>query len=68
MGIGLARKRFESLAKLDVKHKDLQIRFVKHIAKQLQCRLEIMSLSSTSIIIDVQRDNLCTLSWKKLKN
>ena len=66
MGIGLARKRFESLAKLAVKHEELQVRFVKHVAKAI--RLEIKSLSSTSIISDARRDHLCNLSWNKLKN
>ena len=66
MGIDLARRRFGSLAKYAVRHKDLQICIVKHVAKAI--KMEIKSLCSTSILFNGQKENLCALSWNKLHN
>ena len=59
MGIDLACRRFGSLAKYAVRHKDVQIRIVKHIAKAI--KMEIKSLCAISILFDGQKENLCAL-------
>lgn len=66
MGIDLARRHFESLAKHAVRNKDLQIHFVKHIAQSI--KKEIKYLSSNSILFNTEKETLCVLTWKKLLN
>ena len=65
MGMVLGRRRYDALAKYSLKHNKMQNLYIKHISKAI--RVEIMTLKSTSILLDTRKENLCSLTLSRLE-